>query len=407
MEKELKIPLAFDVKEKIVFPWEVTKDNGPFKCLDCKQPVILRSGIKVRKHFAHAPQTQNKNSGSETRCNGETIQHKYAKILVAKYLPNIEIKQNCCSCDSFVFNTTKFHHVNGKNCVEKTNTNVSTNPDTTNVKLDAKTKEQSLTFTATEMERRVEPFIVDVAIYNENKMVGVIEIKYSHGMDKKKKDSLLEKFPNAVFELDAMEVIRALEEIDNLKDKDLKDRKEVLDIRASIRDISYSGICEKCSGPDIFSLNKYCKDWASLISTIIHKRLVPWCKEYLPFKYYKSMCQYPIGPFRYINVSWDTIPADVKNEFLHKALCRLEFFNMDTRNFPLVDFCFHKGAKVETLSNNETLLMKLVISSKFESQKRILLSHLLVHYINQIDPKSILPVVLLGTKKLSEMSEMY
>ena len=47
---------------------------GPFKCLDCEEPLTLRRPRAKRAHFSHRP---------DSTCNGETALHKYAKELLA------------------------------------------------------------------------------------------------------------------------------------------------------------------------------------------------------------------------------------------------------------------------------------------------------------------------------------
>jgi hypothetical protein len=47
---------------------------GPFKCLDCEQPLLLRRPKSKRAHFSHR---------ADSICNGETALHRYAKELLA------------------------------------------------------------------------------------------------------------------------------------------------------------------------------------------------------------------------------------------------------------------------------------------------------------------------------------
>lgn len=45
---------------------------GPFHCLDCGEPLMLREPIHKRRHFVHRP---------DSLCTGETALHRYGKEL--------------------------------------------------------------------------------------------------------------------------------------------------------------------------------------------------------------------------------------------------------------------------------------------------------------------------------------
>lgn len=71
---------AFKRLGEQVVAWEVTKEDGPFSCPECKQTVILRKGDVVVHHFAHTASSTCKHG------IGESVEHWLAKYEIYEAL---------------------------------------------------------------------------------------------------------------------------------------------------------------------------------------------------------------------------------------------------------------------------------------------------------------------------------
>lgn len=71
----LSVPVALDRNGDTVLPI-CSKDQGPFKCIECSASLVVRQGEKNQWHFAHV-------SADDSGCcsgGGESMQHLAAKI---------------------------------------------------------------------------------------------------------------------------------------------------------------------------------------------------------------------------------------------------------------------------------------------------------------------------------------
>lgn len=80
----LLIPVAKDKTGETVTP-TCSKDDGPFTCLGCSKPLVLRQGEKNRWHFAH-----HSKDNEECSAGGESYIHKAAKLLLVNYITRFE-----------------------------------------------------------------------------------------------------------------------------------------------------------------------------------------------------------------------------------------------------------------------------------------------------------------------------
>ena len=62
------------------------REDGPFSCISCGDPLILRKGDVRCHHFAHRP---------NSICSGESYQHKLGKILLCL---NLHLFKFRCTC---------------------------------------------------------------------------------------------------------------------------------------------------------------------------------------------------------------------------------------------------------------------------------------------------------------------
>lgn len=85
----LLVPVALDNKGDTVLP-SCTKDQGPFKCIECSARLVLRQGEKNKCNFAHV-------SADASGCSGwgESPRHRAAKMIIAKYITKINFVQIC------------------------------------------------------------------------------------------------------------------------------------------------------------------------------------------------------------------------------------------------------------------------------------------------------------------------
>ena len=85
----------------VTLPEEATSTGGPYTCVGgC--PLVLRassSSARIRQHFAHLPTTTTSN-GTEAAslCNGESLEHKTAKLLLAQRVGEYRLMRACKVC---------------------------------------------------------------------------------------------------------------------------------------------------------------------------------------------------------------------------------------------------------------------------------------------------------------------
>lgn len=84
---------AIDKHNTCVVAKRTTKENQPFTCVVCKEPVFLRAGEKNRHHFAHYSDSAclGKNGGG----GGESEEHAAAKRLIKDNLGKIQVYLTC------------------------------------------------------------------------------------------------------------------------------------------------------------------------------------------------------------------------------------------------------------------------------------------------------------------------
>lgn len=87
----LLIPVAKNNTGETVTP-TCSKDDGPFACLGCSNPLVLRQGEKNRWHFAHHAK-----DNDECSAGGETYIHLAAKLLLVTYITRFEFFAHCGS----------------------------------------------------------------------------------------------------------------------------------------------------------------------------------------------------------------------------------------------------------------------------------------------------------------------
>lgn len=87
----LLIPVAKDNLSQTVTP-TCLKENGPFTCLGCAKPLVLRQGEKNRWHFAHHSKD---NADDECSAGGETYIHLAAKLLLVTDIARFEFFADC------------------------------------------------------------------------------------------------------------------------------------------------------------------------------------------------------------------------------------------------------------------------------------------------------------------------
>lgn len=84
----LLVPLAFAANGETVLP-DCDKQDGPFMCPECKQSLILRQGAIRQWHFSHV------GAASPDCKGGESLAHRAAKLILAKYLEKINFVHRC------------------------------------------------------------------------------------------------------------------------------------------------------------------------------------------------------------------------------------------------------------------------------------------------------------------------
>lgn len=87
----LLVPVARDKNGVMVLP-SCEKTQGPFKCVECSERLVVRQGGVNRWHFAHMGTDAAGCSGG-----GESLRQLAAKLIVTKYIKIINFVQLCPS----------------------------------------------------------------------------------------------------------------------------------------------------------------------------------------------------------------------------------------------------------------------------------------------------------------------
>lgn len=90
MQRDLKVPYAFDAAGQVVAPLTATK-KAAFTCLECAQRLDLKRSRRERPHFAHRPDALKV-------CYGESTLH-----LAAKHVLKAQLEQELTEHNRFVW----------------------------------------------------------------------------------------------------------------------------------------------------------------------------------------------------------------------------------------------------------------------------------------------------------------
>lgn len=173
MDLKIKISIAKDEADKDTLINDAIR-KGKYYCYDCNGLLIPKKGNTNAHHYAHK---------TNKTCNGESWKHKYCKNIISKFHNNITCVFNCNSCGT----KSKTRFLKGKSHVEC----------------------------------RVDEYIADVAIKDENQVTGVIEIYHKHKTGKIKEESIVYKGIKYV-EIHVDEIFKNLSEILNKNKVTLK-----------------------------------------------------------------------------------------------------------------------------------------------------------------------------------------
>jgi hypothetical protein len=149
-----------------------TKSDGPFVCFDCGEQLVLKLGKSRVAHFSHM-------RGSQCNGGGESLQHRYAKHILATTLPRWSFMKNCPRCEC---------------------------PYTRTGPMDYQFKEHS----AVE-ELAVGPYKIDVGVVQSEKCVAAVEVYHTHKVDIEKRQYLL-AYGIPLIEVVAQHIIGCYEE---------------------------------------------------------------------------------------------------------------------------------------------------------------------------------------------------
>ena len=143
----MKVPAAY-LNYEIVFPHTAPR-KGNYTCIACKHVVYLKRGKILRAHFAHAP---------KSICT-ESIEHFATKHWIAKQVknPKFSILSKCYSC-------FKLHTVLSGDEM-----------------LSAVTETRLCTS---------KPYIMDVAVHKNSRLVGCVEIFHTHRAGQQKLNAI-------------------------------------------------------------------------------------------------------------------------------------------------------------------------------------------------------------------------
>jgi hypothetical protein len=87
---DLAVPLAFSESIGAIVLPNVTKSDGPFKCIECDASLVLRQGAVRQYHFAHS---------RKSHCGGgEGILHRATKHWFSKSVTTATIDARCRGC---------------------------------------------------------------------------------------------------------------------------------------------------------------------------------------------------------------------------------------------------------------------------------------------------------------------
>jgi len=162
---ELLVPYGVSEEGELVHARDADA-SATYTCPGCDGHLVLHSGAVRTKHFAHK---------TDTACDGETLAHMTAKLLVAKVInahghsdAPIKLLCSCSKCRS-----------------------------------PAERELPHAAFTSSAVEERVGPFVCDVVAFKDGKPVLAVEIFNSHAVGDEKAQQL--ELP--WIELDAGEVL--------------------------------------------------------------------------------------------------------------------------------------------------------------------------------------------------------
>jgi hypothetical protein len=164
----MSIPLAlcFDGTTRLAI--ECNRDDGPFTCIDCDTELIVRKGEILIHHFAHK---------AVSDCQGESATHKAAKLYITKYLKQWKFTSTCkCHVETI-------HQFNdASTALEEQRCKVNNNV-----------------------------YILDVGIYENNKLVSGVEICHTHAVTKLKAENVIQMLSRGLIEVTANDVLTCLE----------------------------------------------------------------------------------------------------------------------------------------------------------------------------------------------------
>lgn len=165
------VPIALSTENKQPrLASEVSKSDGPFECIGCNEPLILKKGLIKKPHFSH-------HSKSECK-GGESVYHALAKRLVKLHLSSFVFMEVCMSCRCTMYNTNEMEYTfnDEHQAVE---------------------------------EHPVGVYRLDVGVLNEqHRVVAAIEIFHTHRVDDAK-HSALQQLSIPVIEVVAEQVLHA------------------------------------------------------------------------------------------------------------------------------------------------------------------------------------------------------
>lgn len=198
---ELKYLYALDVNEKTISISEALKD-GKYHCPYCHQRMIIREGLKKRKHYAHYRNTQN--------CSYETYLHSLAKKLIENWFNSFAILKMGLKVNRpcIFYNKCKWKDIRSNNeCIKK----------------DFMIFNLKSFYNIIEVEKKYNGFIPDLLLTNKDKPNQdpiFIEIYVTHPCSEEKKNSnirIIEIKLNNEEELEDLIIDNLLKESENIK----------------------------------------------------------------------------------------------------------------------------------------------------------------------------------------------
>lgn len=168
MDAELLVPYGQDNNGLLVSAALAVQHTSYF-CPDCSSPLVLRAGESVIRHFAHK---------ENTSCNGETIAHKSAKLLLAQIISEYSSA--------------------------KRTTNITLAGDCKKCKNSTSIALPSNSFTTATIEYRAGNYIYDVMAFRESIPVLGIEVFVTHKVNERKGAELQTPW----IELSALDILK-------------------------------------------------------------------------------------------------------------------------------------------------------------------------------------------------------